>query len=175
MNILPYKSFTLETPTPLAQVKQQLASRIEPPQLGRSPFSGKHAPYQGTISDQGFEIRRTLNRRNSFLPNIQGRFEPHSAGTRCHITMQLHPLVLIFMGGWLSLWCMGVVPIALFGGESLLTGLGLLMMPIGISSIFLAFFHCEALGSQQELTKFIIGREVPKPPPPPRSPRGKRN
>ena len=89
--------------------------------------------------------------------------------------MQLHPLVLIFMGGWLSLWCMGVVPIALFGGESLLTGLGLLMMPIGISAIFLAFFHYEALGSQQELTNFITGREVPKPPPPPRSRRGKHN
>ncbi|MEM9976038.1 MAG: hypothetical protein AAF808_00255 [Cyanobacteria bacterium P01_D01_bin.2] len=175
MNILPYKSFTLETSTPLAQVKQQLASRIEASRLVRSPFSGNHAPYQGTISDQGFDIRRTLNRRNSFVPIIQGRFEPHATGTRCHITMQLHPLVLGFMGVWLSLWCMGVIPIALFGGESPLTGLFLLVMPLGISAIFLAFFHYEAQGSQQELTKIITGREAPKPPPPPRSPRGKRN
>lgn len=69
MNIFPSKTFTLQTTAPLAEVKQRLAKQTEEPKLVRWHFSYNHAHYQGTISDTGFEIRRIIHYRNSFLPN----------------------------------------------------------------------------------------------------------
>lgn len=162
MNILPYKTFTLQTAAPLAQVQQQLANHIEAPKLVRWAYARNHAPYQGTMSDHGFEIRRIIHHRNSFLPNVQGRFEAYPTGTTCHVTMQLHPLILAFSSVWLSVWYMVALPITLFGGIPPLTGLAFLGMPIGVFAIFLSVFHSEAAYTQRELTKIITGREGPQ-------------
>lgn len=158
MNILPSRTFTLKTTAPLVQVKQRLAKHIEEPKLVRWQFSYAHAPYQGTISDTGFEIRRIIHYRNSFLPNIQGRFELLPVGTAVHITMQLHPLILAFMAVWLGIWYTATVPMTLFGGLSPLMGIGMLGMPLVVCGIFLAAFHYEADRSQRELTQIVTGQ-----------------
>ena len=119
MNILPTKTFTLKTTAPLVQVKQQLAKYVEELKLVRWNFSYNHAPYQGSISDKGFVIRRIIHYRNSFLSNIQGRFELLPVGTAVHITMQLHPFKLAFMTVWLGIWYSAVVPMTLLRKSSL--------------------------------------------------------
>ncbi|MEO1401051.1 MAG: hypothetical protein AAFV72_07295 [Cyanobacteria bacterium J06635_1] len=157
MKIFPYKAFTLKTPDSLAMVKQRLAGHIEAPKLVRWQFSRDHAPYQGTISDDGFEIRRIIHYRNSFLPNIHGRFESTPTGTEVHITMQLHPLVLAFMCAWGGIWYMGALPIALFGGIPILMGLAILAMPLAMLSLFLGTFQYEAERSHRDLTRIVTG------------------
>ncbi|MEO0458197.1 MAG: hypothetical protein AAF152_16675 [Cyanobacteria bacterium P01_A01_bin.114] len=157
MKIFPYRRFTLQTSAPLPRVKQRLAGHIEAPKLVRWTFSRDHAPYQGTLTDTGFEIRRIIHYRNSFLPNIQGRFETVPKGTAVHITMQLHPLVLAFMCAWGGIWYMATLPMAIFGGLPLATGLLPLGMPLVMFSIFLGVFHYEAERSHQDLTNIITG------------------
>ncbi|MEM8806091.1 MAG: WD40 repeat domain-containing protein [Cyanobacteria bacterium P01_G01_bin.38] len=164
MKLFPYKTFTLQTSAPLPTVKQRLAGHIEAPKLLRWQFSRDHAPYQGTIFDNGFEIRRIIHYRNSFLPHIQGRFESKPAGTDVHITMQLHPLVLAFMCAWGGLWYMGALPIAFFGGISIITGLAVLALPLAMLSLFLGAFHYEAERSHRDLTQLLTGRVLLRQP-----------
>ena len=54
MKLLPYDSFTILTPDPLPIVLQRLNALVEPTKTFR--FSAKHAPYQGSISEAGFQI-----------------------------------------------------------------------------------------------------------------------
>ncbi|MEM9162216.1 MAG: hypothetical protein AAGC54_04010 [Cyanobacteria bacterium P01_F01_bin.4] len=157
MKIFPYKTFTLQTSAPLPTVKQRLAGHIETPKLVRWQFSRDHAPYQGTMSDHGFEIRRIIHYRNSFLPNIQGRFESTSTGTNVHITMQLHPLVLAFMCAWGGIWYMGALPVALFGGIPIIMGLAVLVLPLVVLGLFLGAFQYEAERSHRDLTQIVTG------------------
>lgn len=164
MNIFPFKTYTLPTAEPLAQVKQRLANHIEKPKLVRWHFSRDHAPYQGTMTDLGFEIHRIIHYRNSFLPNIQGQFSSLPTGTAVHITMQLHPLILVFMCAWLGIWYMAMIPIALFGNTAPLMGIGFLGLPIVVFGIFLGVFHYEAERSHQDLTQILRGQDLAQQP-----------
>lgn len=59
--------------------------------------------YQGTINSESFNIYRNIDYRNSFLPQIKGRFFDDYNATKIEITMQLHTFVLAFMSMWLAL------------------------------------------------------------------------
>ncbi|MEM7796135.1 MAG: hypothetical protein AAF579_16980 [Cyanobacteria bacterium P01_C01_bin.118] len=164
MNILPSRIFTLKTTAPLVQVKQQLAKHIDEPKLVRWNVSYNHAPYQGTISDVGFEIRRIIHYRNSFLPNIQGRFELLPVGTAVHIRMQLHPLILAFMAVWLGIWYSATVPMTFLGEISPLMKIGMLGIPLVACGVFLGAFHYEAERSQRDLTQIVTGQGLSQQP-----------
>lgn len=60
------------------------------------------AAFEGEVSDAGVDIRRMIGYQNSFLPNIQGSFERTPYGSRLRGTMQMHPLVTIFMCIWIA-------------------------------------------------------------------------
>lgn len=80
MQLLPYSRFTLKTHESLLAVINKLDAHIEAPKPFRKKLSRNHAPYTGTISSDGFEIRRIIHYRNSFLPKTRGRFESGSQG-----------------------------------------------------------------------------------------------
>src|SRR5579883_738093 len=100
VRLLPYDTFTLQTPDSLAIVLARMATQIEPPKAMRWHISRNHLPYEGTLSETGFHISRIIHYRNSFLPIIRGRFEPSPAGTAVQITMRLHPVVIAFLVFW---------------------------------------------------------------------------
>ena len=100
LKLLPYDTFTVQTRSPLAAVVERLSARVEPRKLVRFPHHRNHLPYQGEVTDIGFSISRIIHYRNSFLPNIEGRFENHASGTLVKITLSIHPLVGIFIGFW---------------------------------------------------------------------------
>lgn len=163
MKLLPRDRFSIQTPQPLSAVIATLESHIEAPRI-RWGFSHDHPPYTGTLSDSGFEIRRIIHYRNSFLPQIKGRFETTPQGTLVHITMGLHPVVMVFMLVWCSIWCSTAVPVALAGtltGE-IPPGIGLLFLgaPVAMPIIFGAAFWYEAKRSRRELTQIIQGRPL---------------
>ncbi|MHC5676375.1 hypothetical protein [Nostoc sp.] len=70
MKILPNDTFIILTSDSLPIVLQRLNAFVGSTKAFR--FSRKHAPYQGTISESGFQISRIIHYRNSFLPVIQG-------------------------------------------------------------------------------------------------------
>ena len=160
MKLLPYNRISIQTPQPLSTVIAALESNIEAPRI-RWPFSRDHAPYAGTLSVSGFEIRRISHYRNSFLPQIRGTFETIPAGTIVHITMRLHPLVTIFGLFWLTAWYGIAIPVSLASVFSDSApdyfALLFLVMPLLVfSGFWWAFWH-EANRSQRELTQIIQG------------------
>jgi len=118
MQLLPYATFTIQTQEPLSAVIEKLDAQIEAPRAFRWDFSRNHAPYEGTISSSGFEIRRIIHYRNSFLPNIRGRFESSAEGRLIRVTMKLHPFVIAFLLFWYSVWYSISIPFFLFGALS---------------------------------------------------------
>ena len=161
MKLLPRDRFSIQTHQPLSTVLAILERHIEAPRM-RWGFSHNHPPYTGQLSEEGFEIRRIIHYRNSFLPQIKGRFETAPEGTFVHITMGLHPLVLIFMLLWGSIWFTAAVPAFLVGAldGSVPFEIALLFcgVPLAMCLIFWGTFWYEAKRSRRELTQIIQGR-----------------
>jgi hypothetical protein len=155
MKILPYDSFTILIPESLPIVLQRLNAKVEPPKAFR--FSRRHAPYQGTISEEGFQISRIIHYRNSFLPIIRGRFEVQSHQTLIHVKMSLHPFTMVFLGFWFFLWYGAVIPITLTGAMPHHMAATFIGMPILTLIIFWLAFWLEANRSRSELSQIIQG------------------
>ncbi len=167
VKILPYNTFSVKTPKSLEDVIGNLATHIEEPQVFRWKRPRHHAPYAGTLSESGFEIRRIIHYRNSFLPKIRGRFESSADGTIVRITQSLHPVITVFSLFWLSTWYSIAIPICLSGWLSEDLGLEILLplgMPIVIFSIFGFAFWSEADRSRRELTQMILGKPLESKP-----------
>ena len=54
--------------------------------------------FQGRISGTSFDVMRRSTGRNSFRPRIRGTIEAAPGGSTIRGTMQLHEVVLVFMG-----------------------------------------------------------------------------
>lgn len=163
MQLLPYDTFTIQSQEPLSDVIKRLEAHIEAPKAVRWSFSRNHAPYQGTLSNAGFEITRVIHYRNSFLPNIQGRFESLPGGTVIRVTMRLHPFVTGFLFLWYLVWYSGTIPIFLaggFSGDVPFEAWQFLGLPIVLLLIFWCAFWYEANRSRQELVKIILGESL---------------
>jgi hypothetical protein len=156
MKVLPHDSFTISTPDALPVVMQRLNAKVEPPKAFR--FSKKHAPYQGTISEEGFQISRIIHYRNSFLPVIRGSFEVESHQTVIHVQMSIHFFVRVFLGFWFLFWYSAVVPIILTGAMPNYMAALFIGMPMLMLFIFWIAFWSEANRSRGELTQIIQGQ-----------------
>ncbi|MBD2465023.1 hypothetical protein H6G89_28870 [Oscillatoria sp. FACHB-1407] len=157
MNLLPYHSFTIQTPDPPEVVRQRLATHIEAPKILRWQFSHHHAPYEGKIWETGFELRRIIHYRNSFLPTVRGRFEVTSQGTDVHITMGMHPVVTAFLAIWGFFWYSALIPLTLAGGMPGEVALLFLGLPTILFVGFWYAFWYEANRAQDDLIGMIAG------------------
>jgi WD40 repeat protein len=167
MQLLPYATFTIQTQEPLSAVIEKLDAQIEAPRAFRWDFSRNHAPYEGTISSSGFEIRRIIHYRNSFLPNIRGRFESSAEGRLIRVTVKLHPFVIAFLLFWYSVWYSISIPFFLFGALSgdvdVFTAFQFVGLPILLLFVFWCSFWYEANRSRRELAQIILGEPLGQP------------
>ncbi len=160
MHLLPYDSLTLQTSAPLPLVLERLDAHIEPPKLGRWFFSRDHKPYEGTLSESGFEIQRIIHYRNSFLPLIRGRFEASPTGTIVRITMRLHAVVIGFLAFWYLTWYSFFLPIWLTGAMPTAIALQFVGLPVVILIVFWVAFWVEVQRSRDDLAQIILGRSL---------------
>ncbi|WP_231865465.1 hypothetical protein [Nostoc sp. PCC 7120 = FACHB-418] len=142
------------TPDSLPIVVQRLRANIEPPKALR--FSRKHLTYQGSISEEGFQIIRIINYRHSFFPVIRGRFEEQSQQTLIHVQMSVDNAAMAFLGFWLLFWYSAIVPTTVTDMPSQMTAL-LLGMPILMLIIFWVAFWSEVKRNHTELSDIIQG------------------
>ncbi|HEY9877140.1 MAG TPA: hypothetical protein V6D29_01730, partial [Leptolyngbyaceae cyanobacterium] len=157
VKLLPVDRFTLTTPYSLPQVVENLATYIEPIKPIRWQFSENHAPYQGKVSEAGFEISRLIHYRNSALPMIRGQFETLPVGTAVHVRMGMHPLVIGFMAFWYLAWYGALTPMWLFGALPSDVAPLFLGLPLLILVVFWGAFWYEAKRSRQDLSQMIAG------------------
>jgi len=99
--LLPFDTFSLETPLAPGEVRARLAAAVEPKR--RLRLGGGRCPFEGEVEGDSFRVSRVINYRNSFLPHVRGRVVPAAAGSRIEGSMALHPAVLAFIAVWCGL------------------------------------------------------------------------
>jgi len=116
MTLWPYKTIVMESPLRPAELLKRLTRVVAPP-LGR--VSNTRTEFLGTITEQGFEIRRRIEYRNSFLPIIHGRVHPSAEGARVEVKMRLRLAIVVFGAFWVGmlLLCMLGVVIKTYSGK----------------------------------------------------------
>ena len=96
---MPFLTFEVETPLTNEKTVETLKSAVS--HSIWLMHSGGHLPFKGIVSVQGFRIMKTYIVRNSFNPIIFGRFLESVGGTRIRIVMTIHPIVWVFILGWI--------------------------------------------------------------------------
>lgn len=100
--LFPYKKLVFESPLSKEEVIQRLTSEVAQPRSGLRWLERRTENFQGKVSEEGFQIRRIIRSRNSFLPIIYGRFSPSVPGVRIEVTMKVQTGVLVFSILWLG-------------------------------------------------------------------------
>ncbi|MCT7958581.1 hypothetical protein [Laspinema palackyanum] len=160
--MFPSQRFTITTYLSPDDVQKKLMRVVEPPPQGiQFQWKRSEKPYQGQIGEHSFKISRIISYRNSFLPQIEGRIQPHGRGSQIEIKMKLHPAVMIFMCVWLGIVGQGVLMfLAVLFQEEFDP---LFLIPVGMLIFGLALpwvgFLPEAKGSKQFLIELFQAEE----------------
>lgn len=156
VQLLPHDRFIIRTPVSLQAVIASLDAHVETPKALR--WTRNHAPYEGSVSESGFTMHRIPQGRNSFIPQIKGRFETPTGGTIVHISMKLHPFVLSFLVMWFLSFYSGALAISLSGEVATSEALLILGMPLCVLFIFWMSFWLEVERSRKDLLNIIGGQ-----------------
>ena len=111
MRILPYINEEYTTTMAPSELAEKLNQIVEPKQhWTRALFRKKRSkPFEGEVSDTGFEIRPIIRYRNSFIPIISGQVIAVDGGSIIKLEMKLHSFVKSFMVSWLGSLGMGLI------------------------------------------------------------------
>lgn len=145
-------------------VTERLQAKVEPSKTVRFNRSTGF-PFEGAVNAQSFQLRRILNYRNSFAPDIKGEINEDSSGSRIEVTFSIHPLALALFGFILG---MGLLVSAILttiafssGGFELRVFLPVLALPAAVA-IFNYAFHSERKTSTR-LLEDIFQAEAESP------------
>lgn len=106
--LFPYWRFIIHTSLSREEALARLSDAVAPLKFHLfRVWDTRPQPFTGTVSEDGFQIRRIIHYRNSFLPQIYGCFLPSEEGVQIRIVMRLHPFALA-IGVFLLL---GIVPV----------------------------------------------------------------
>lgn len=140
-DLWPYRRFVMET-TSTPRAAERLLSAVV--SSDASP-TGRHE-WLGTVSGGGFEIKRRIDYRNTFLPVIEGQFLPAPVGARVAVTMRMHPSAVAFISVWLGIttlfsacWAFAGAPAMFASGHVAEAILSLLMPLFGVQMVARGF------------------------------------
>lgn len=104
---MPAYGFHLDVPAPPEVVEARVRAVVgRAPTFWQTLASSWRSPQQpgfpfvGTVEGRSFLIRRAIQYRNSFLPQIRGKIVATPTGSRVNVFMFMHPFSLIFMLVW---------------------------------------------------------------------------
>jgi hypothetical protein len=100
MILLPWETFVIETPLNKDKVIAELKNNIEPEKVFRRWNQPGAKKFEGFLAEDGFEITKLINYKNSFNPVIRGRVESSGDVTRLTVKLRLPVVVLGFMIVW---------------------------------------------------------------------------
>ncbi|MGC4090050.1 MAG: hypothetical protein QM756_19650 [Polyangiaceae bacterium] len=126
--LVPYRQIELYSPLPVAVLLSLLEKSVEPKRWAR--FGGAARPFEGTVGQSTFDIRRIIAGRNSFSPQMIGSVTTEGQGSRVLLTMRLLPVVAIFTSIWCgALVCFAVAAAVSSNGTTLVP----LLAPVGMA------------------------------------------
>lgn len=103
MRFFPYENFYIITRLTPDEVHAKLEEVVSPngPMIFNffsTSDGGLNTPFKGYVNNGQFEFKPNIIYRNSFLPQIKGSTEAYNDGSRIHIKMTLHVLLMIITG-----------------------------------------------------------------------------
>lgn len=115
MNVLPYHRFEITSQFKRQDALRALSVHVEPVQMFRArwPNSANDKRFEGTVRDDGFNVRRVLGYNNPFAPRVTGVVQGAGVGAQINVTMQPS------------------IPVIAFAVTLLLVGLGGIIMGTG--------------------------------------------
>jgi hypothetical protein len=159
--LLPYRHIELLSPLSVHEIEAILSDAAEPRRRFR--FSSAERIFEGIVTDHSFRLQRIISYRNSFLPQIRGKYAPHKVGCQVSITMRLHWVVFVFIT--VSLSGLGAATIfdcvAAFKygskADALWIPLGMLLF---VFILVVGGFSFEATKAERILTKLTCGTHM---------------
>jgi hypothetical protein len=102
--VLPFEKIAYHSHLNKEELTKHLFSQFEQEKAfgfgaAKTVYSKK---YIGNVYENQFEVKRAINYRNSFLPIIKGIIKEDLRGSKIDVTMNLNPVVKVFMIIWFS-------------------------------------------------------------------------
>lgn len=113
--------------------------------------------YIGGWTNNTFNIKRNINYRNSFLPQIKGEICKESEETLIIVKMRLHLAVIIFISFWLigvSLGCIFALITIIFSKFDIFLLIPFLMLLFGVI-LTVGSFKSESNKSKKDLLQIF--------------------
>lgn len=102
MKLLPYENFYIITKMKQAEVQLEFERAVSAGTGSIFKSSSCATYFEGYAVNGVFEFKRSIEYRNSFLPEIKGTTEPYLNGSRIHVKMRMMMFVTVFMCVWLG-------------------------------------------------------------------------
>lgn len=97
MKIVPSEKISYKSNLPVEELKKILSENL-----------GQNSKYfKGNINGNHFQITRNISYRNSFLPNIEGKFEEKNTFSEITLDFKLVTFVKVFMIFWMAMTTLG--------------------------------------------------------------------
>ena len=143
---LPWHDFTIDSPLPLATVRQLISDQVGPD--GYLANQGK--PFKGDVGAREFRIERAIGYRNSFRPVVIGTLTESGEGSRVHVAMRLHEFTMLVLPLFLVIF-----PIA-FAKQGWQAVVGIVAFLLGMT---LGGFWLEASRQESMLRRIFAGHQ----------------
>jgi len=123
LNPIPFEQFTLDLPIKCTTTLNSIDQHTHETSFGQS-FNPLNKGFSGSVSENGFKIRRATEYQNSFSPIIIGSVLSHNEHCCLSIKMRMHYFVMAFMLLWLLgalLLTFGVFSASISGTNAFIT------------------------------------------------------
>lgn len=163
MKLIPSDQIDIISPHTKAEVEYRLKENIQP-KRGieiRLTKPKNQKAFEGVLTQNGFQIQRVINGKNSFLPQIKGTIQGGINGTKVQIDLTIHRFVIVFMTIWLSMisfFLIGTVyGIITQDTNPVFAIVPLIMIAFGIGMVHFGY-SSEKQKSVDELKRILEGR-----------------
>jgi hypothetical protein len=101
---LPHHRFEIDSPLKADAAMAAMAAHTEPENWFRFtwPSSANNTRFEGSVTTDGFHVRRVAGYRNSFLPVIDGEIHAAGRGSRIQVRMRMFVFVYAFLAFWIA-------------------------------------------------------------------------
>ena len=122
--ILPFENYTIITHLKAEEIVEKLIANVQPTRGSSFTLNPVEITkrYEGEVYKNGFKIKRCIDYRNSFIPEISGSFSTIATNTEINISMRLFTIVKLFAIVWLGLVglvCVGILLSHFFVADNL--------------------------------------------------------
>ncbi|RBL90650.1 hypothetical protein [Chitinophaga flava] len=174
MKLVPFEDYTLISNLSPEEVKKRLEEKLNLKRrtafISFRPQLDTDRPYEGAFRGNKFVIKRIINYRNSFLPEITGVVTHEVVHTAIKIKMRMSVFVCVFLVIWLLLMSMilfsvksstgaDIIPLGIFGNIPFLSQALLCLLMYAVT---LGAFKYESMKSKKFLAALFEGREEGK-------------